>query len=204
MWSTMPGDYELLYYCRQMDEQALYFLIEKYEAYMVKIAADAVAKNTFCEIYRDEFVAEALEVIYNAIWNYRENKECSFGTYFYTCASRRVKTLMRHYLRESNAANLYALSLDAIIKDDCESTYLDHFGTENDCGNPIYHLDYKEAVMRVNEVLAGFSDVDKQVLYYYLDDVTYNEAAKNLQFSLKKYDNHIQKIKRNIKEKVYK
>lgn len=197
------NDYELLYYCRQMDEKSLQYLLEKYEPFVLKITADEIAKNPYCEIYRDEFIAAATEVIYRAVWNYRDNQACSFGTYFYTCASRRVKTLMRHYLREANIGNLYALSLDAMVRDDSDSTYIEHFGTENDCGNPVYNLSYKEAVMRVNETLSSLNEIDQQVLTCYLDELPYSEAAERLNFSKKKYDNQVQKVKRNIKAKIY-
>lgn len=203
MRNTSLNDYELLYYCRQMDEKALKYLIDKYQPFVLKITSDAISKNPYCEIYRDEFIAEAIEVIYRSIWNYRDNRECSFGTYFYTCASRRVKTLMRHYLREANMGNLYALSLDAMVRDDSDSTYLEHFGTENDQGNPVYSLSYKEAIMRVNETLSSLNELDQKVLACYLDEMSYCEAAKRLNFSKKKYDNLVQKVKRNIKGKIY-
>lgn len=203
MWETLPNDYELLYYCRQMDEHALLFLLEKYEAFVRKITNDCISKNMYCEIYRDEFIAEAREAIYASIWTYRENKECTFGTYYYTCALRKVKTLMRHYLRESNIGNLYALSLDAIIKDDGDSTFIEQFGTENDCTNPTYWISYKEATLRVNETISSFTALDKKVFYLYLDEASYSDASKELAFSKKKYDNYVQKLKRAIKEKIF-
>lgn len=202
MWLFYPNDFELLYYCLQNDEWALRTLVRKYTPYSRKIVKESLNGYKVLEMFKDDFVLEALLAITDAIHCYRDQKECKFGTFFYQCALRRVKTLLRHHLRESNQINLYSISLDVFPTED-DNVFRYKGKALEDWRSPNYCLDYKEASLRVQETIQRLSDTDKRVLDLYLLDYTYAEASQIIGKSVKNYDNRVQKIKKLIKKKVY-
>lgn len=202
MWECYPNDFELIYYCMQNDEWALRVLIQKYTPYARKIVKESLNGYKALDMYREDFTAEALLAIIDSIYCYKDQKECKFGTFYYRCAMRRVRTLLRHHLRENNLPNLYSVSLDTIPTED-ESCYLDRIVAIEDNRNPEYYLNFKEKLLKVRETINNLSDLDKKVLDLYMEEVPYAEASELIGKSAKTYDNHVQKIKKLIKSTVY-
>ncbi|MEG0077866.1 hypothetical protein [Anaerorhabdus sp.] len=202
MWLCYQNDFELLYYCMQKDEWALNALINKYTPYSRKIVKESLNGNLLLEMYRDDFVLEALVAITDSIHCFHIQNKCKFGTFVYYCAQRRVKTLLRHHLRMSDNHNLYSISLDTIRVDE-ENPFSTKVRSFEGCSNPVYYLEYKDASLRVREVIQNLSSLDKQVLDLYLVDCPYVKASKIIGQNEKNYDNRVQKVKKLIKASIY-
>ncbi|MEF9967925.1 MAG: sigma-70 family RNA polymerase sigma factor [Longicatena sp.] len=203
MWQTYPDDFELLYYCRQHDDWAFEMMLRKYEAFSRKIVKECIDTNSGLNIFKDDFLIETWLMLVEAIALYREKDKCSFGTFYYKCAISKVKSLVRHHLREKNLSNINALSLDTIVGDDSEKGYVLQVASANSCSNPIYALEYKETCLRVKETLSNLKPQDKQVLGLYLDGYSYNNASRILGCDEKAIDNRLQKVKKAIKLCIY-
>lgn len=195
------NDYELLYYWSQREELVLLELRKRYLPFVYKIVNTCLSSAKQCAIYKEDLIEEALFSLLEAASAYRESQGCSFSSFFYTCAYRRVKTTLRHYLREANSVNLYAMSLDAPVREE-EGLYMVDYCSDSGMSDPAQILHYKEAFERVQEVLENLSDQEKKVWYVYQEDCSYQKAAQILGCSQKKYDNTIQKIKRLIKRRL--
>ncbi len=193
------NDYELLYYWRQKEERVFQTLRNAYKPFAYKIVNTCLSSAKQCFGYKDDLIEEALFSLLEAAEAYRESHACSFGSFFYTCAYRRVKTVLRHYLRESNYGNLYAVSLNAPIKEE-EGMYLIDYCPDTNLRDPAEILRYQEGIRGIKKVLGQLSHFERKAWYLYQDGVSYQDAAQQLNCSEKKYDNQIQKIKRLIKE----
>ncbi len=195
---TKANDYELLYYWRQKEETVIQVLRNMYKPFVYKIVNTCLSTSRQCGVYREELTEEALFALLEAAEAYHESNCCSFGSFFYTCAYRKVKTILRHYLREANQGNLYAISLNGTIREE-EEMYLIDYCPDNSLCNPPDIIYYQDGIKRIKQAMNQLSVKEKRAWYIYQSGYTYQEASKILSCSVKKYDNQIQKVKRLIK-----
>lgn len=197
------NDYELLYYSRQKDDFAINELWIKYQPFARKIVNDCVSKNIYCEIYRDDLIQEAWISLADATYFYRDTLNCAFSSFFYTCAYRKIKSILRHYLREANHGNIYGLSLDSVVNEEGGNYLIDQIESNQYLMNPHYYFRYIENIKQVKKAIEELTEVDKKTLSLYINNSSYSDAAKVLNCSSKTYDNRVQKVKRTLKAKIY-
>lgn len=203
MWQTYPDDFELLYYCHQNDEWAIETMLKKYEAFSKKIVKECIDSNSILNMFRDDFMLETWVMLIDAIGLYRERNDCSFGTFYYKCALFKVKSLMRHHLRDNNLSNIHSVSLDVVAGDENERSFGMQLSSNYTCSNPKYALDYKEICLRVKETLSTLKPQDRKTLGLYMDGYSYDKASQILGCKEKAIDNRLQKVKRAIKASIY-
>ncbi|MFV0380019.1 MAG: hypothetical protein ACK5KQ_04250 [Anaerorhabdus sp.] len=192
------NDYELLYYYQINKELVIKVLRERYRPFSYKIVNSCIANARFCRKYFDELIDEADYCIIDSIDCFQESNGCSFSTFHYTCAYRKVKTLLKHYLREANASNLYAIRLNKGLKDIPDLNYIDICQDHSLC-DPALLIHYKDGIKKVSEIIKTLSSLERKAWAVFQKDYSYEKASLKLGVSKKKYDNIIQKIKRKIK-----
>lgn len=203
MGHIISNDYELLYYSRQNDDFAMSELWEKYQPFAWKIVNDCINRNMYCEIYRDDLIQEAWISLVDALYFYRDTLNCAFSSFFYTCAYRKIKSILRHYLREANFGNIYGISLDAVVNEEGGNYLIDQIESNQYLMNPDYYFKYAENIKQAKKAIQGLAEIDRKTLGLYINNVSYNAAAKILNCTPKTYDNRIQKVKRVLKAKIY-
>ncbi|MFV0479185.1 MAG: sigma-70 family RNA polymerase sigma factor [Anaerorhabdus sp.] len=197
------NDYELLYYWRQKEELGLQTLRQRYQAFVYKIVNTCLSSVKQCESYKEDLADEAFLSLMEAVEFYQESQKCSFGSFFYTCAYRRVKSSLRHHLREANYANLYAISLNAPLREE-EGVYLSDYCTDRRMSDPADLLKYKEWTFEIENIIKKLKKKERQVWQMYQAGASYVDGANKVGCTVKKYDNILQKIKRKIREVVEK
>ncbi len=196
------NDYELLYYYRLQEDYVLERLRQQYKPFAWKVVNVCLSTSAQCQGYREDLIDEAVLSLLDAIEAYRDSVACSFSSFYYVCALRKVKTILRHYLRESNYLNLYATSLDSLVKEEEGTYWSDLCKDPNILSDPAMSLRYYEGVKRVLKEVSQLNEEDRKTLSLYQQGYSYQEAAKILGCSTKTYDNRIQKVKRFIKQSI--
>ncbi len=197
----MINDFELLYMIRQKDDNAFQLLFQRYALFATKIVRTVVSPHGIYNKYFDEFCWEAHLCMMESMESYRETFNCRFSTYYYRCATRRVRNLIQHYGRHSNVHNLTALSLDYELELG-ENKQVVSYSSGEGLHCPQYHLKFNESIRMVQEVVDSYNLKDRQVLSLYSQGKSYTNAAMILDCTTKQYDNQVQKIKRRIRKAI--
>lgn len=92
------NDYEILYYIREGNEEALKYLFKKYDAYIWKAALSYCKYNGKVE----DLVQEGKIILYNCIRVYRPTIGCFFFSFFEICIKREFLKLSSHDYFKNN------------------------------------------------------------------------------------------------------
>lgn len=187
----------------QNDEYATNELFNQYRLLINKLVNDTVSSYPGLSFYREDIQQESYITLMDIPNTYREDKDASIKTFLYVCVLRKIKSMLRYYLSQKNIANIYAISLDDYINEE-SNIYGNELNENKDkLSEPEYRFNYNIAVSKFNKAYRNMSDKDKLVLDLSLKSISYEDASKILNCSIKKYDNLVQKVRRNIKNAVY-
>lgn len=196
------NDFELLYYVRQKDEIALDLLLHKYEGFVYSIIQRSMVKNSLCKGHLDDLALEAKSAMMDALNDFQEYRKCTFSTFYFLCAKRKVQTTIKHYYTDSYYLNIAALNNNCYCNEDGQEYYLDFKDEKDLTFDPEFYYKYDELIDLLTQVVNNLSSKEKKALALHLSNHSYKKAAEILHISIKKYDNIIQKIKRVIKAEI--
>lgn len=187
------NDYELIYLIRQKNEWAFNILKEKYTPLIYKLAYQSRSKLPCVEI--DELIQESIISLYEAITLYREDLNCSFGTFVYLIIDRKQKLLLRDSYRTINNEINYS-SMSIVNEDIIEYRETDpkenpkNICFENWKNNALYKSFDK------------LSNLDKTIIILKLRGYSYNDISNFCKINNKAVDNRLQKIKKNLSKYI--
>ena len=199
----MHNAFELVYMIQQKDEYASNELFNQYRLLVNKLVSDTIHSYPTLSFYKEDIQQESYVTLMDTVNTYRDDQNASFKTFLYVCVLRKIKSMLRHYLCQKNIANVYTVSLDDYINEESNIYTIELNKNPDRLSEPEYRFNYNEAVTRVNDVYRNMNDKDKLILDMSLKSVSYEDASKLLNCSKKKYDNLVQKVRRNIKNAVY-
>ncbi|MEG0686990.1 MAG: sigma-70 family RNA polymerase sigma factor [Erysipelotrichales bacterium] len=188
------NDYELLYYCYQENEASFEMLASKYERYIYYII-NLFKKNYFFFSMEDsDLYNEALILLYESIFNYREEFNVKFSSYYLSCLKRRYMYLIRNLASNKNKGHALAMSLDVSPSNEDVDLYSIISNNElaiSEQVNNNYLIDktLKKLEKKLNEL-------EKNIINQYLMGYHYEEIATQYNISKKKIDNTVQKYKK--------
>ena len=198
----MFNAYELVYMIHQQDDYASMQFFSSYRLLVNKLVSDTINSYPYISFFKEDIQQESYVTLMETVFNYRDDQNANFKTFIYVCVTRKIKSMIRHYLCQKNVSNLNAVSLDDTV---CESggVYaIELTENQNKLNEPKYTFEFNEAIHRFNAAYDRLSEKDKLILNLTINRVSYDKASKLLECSKKKYDNMVQKVKRNIKEAI--
>ncbi|NLC97104.1 MAG: sigma-70 family RNA polymerase sigma factor [Erysipelotrichaceae bacterium] len=199
----MHNAYELIYMIHQKDEYASNELFNQYRLLINKLVSDTVYSYPSLSFYKEDIQQESYITLMETTQTYREDQNANFKTFLYVCVLRKIKSMIRHYLCQKNISNINTLSLDNYISEDSNIYAVELSENPDKLSEPEFRFYYDEAVKKVNKRYEELNDNDKLILDLSLSKISYQNASKILNCSIKKYDNLVQKVKRNIKNSVF-
>ena len=191
------SDELLVRMARDGDEKAEDFLLKKYKDF-VRSKARAyflVGGDS------DDLIQEGMIGLYNAISHYDESKASSFMTYAAICINNKLLSAVSADNRKKNEPLNGYVSLYSVITDDAgEEASLSDVLPDTDNVNPenIILNEEQEKLAR-KRLLGKLSRLEKEILSYYLEGMSYSEIAAIIGKTEKSVDNAIQRIRSKMK-----
>lgn len=186
-------DEELISLIKKGNEQALDFLIHRYQ----ELVHMKVGKYFIVGAEKEDIMQEGMIGLFKAIKSFDPEKQNSFKTFANLCIERQLITAIKTSNRQKHIPLNSYLSLNATAYDDNDdSVVLDTFNA-NIMEDPLDMITKKEYYNSVeNAIDKALSNFEKQVLQKYMQGDSYVKIAEDLDAPVKSIDNAIQRIRK--------
>ena len=192
------SDYELLYYVRQNDEESQAILIQRYHRTIWAIIHNLVPPPRPSYIDLDDLYQEGLIGLLEAVNNFKEDMDTSFGTFARVCVEREIRSLLRKYRTGSYSLLSTAMSLDMSVSEDENICLMDTVPCGKTDFDPVYATYVSWAKDQIPFIKKTLSETEWQVYRYHALGYSYKEISKWVGCSEKDVDNILQKIKKKL------
>lgn len=192
------SDELLVRMARDGDEKAEDFLLKKYKDF-VRSKARAyflVGGDS------DDLIQEGMIGLYNAIGHYDESMASSFMTYAAICINNKLISAVSADGRQKNAPlNGYVSIYSSITDETGEEASLSDVLPDTENINPeAIILNEEQEKLTINRLLGKLSTLEKEILSYYMEGMSYSEIAKLIGKTEKSVDNAIQRIRLKMRK----
>ncbi len=192
------NDYELIYYVRQKDEESQILLIQRYHRTIWAIIHALVPSPKPSYIDLDDLYQEGLIGLLEAVDNYKEDKEASFGTFARVCVEREIRSLLRKYRSGSYSLLSMAMSLDMSVSEDDNVVLMDTVACAKTDFDPVYASYVSWAQDQIPFIRKTLSETEWKVHQLHALGYSYREISLKVMCSEKDVDNILQKIKKKL------
>jgi RNA polymerase sporulation-specific sigma factor len=192
------SDELLVRMARDGDEKAENFLLKKYKDF-VRSKARAyflVGGDS------DDLIQEGMIGLYNAIGHYDESMASSFMTYAAICINNKLISAVSADGRQKNAPlNGYVSIYSSITDETGEEASLSDVLPDTENINPeAIILNEEQEKLTINRLFGKLSALEKEILSYYMEGMSYSEIAKLIGKTEKSVDNAIQRIRLKMRK----
>lgn len=190
-------DEEIVLLARNGDTKAEEYLINKYKNYV-----KAKSKSYFLiGADKDDIYQEGMIGLYKAIRDFRPDKLTSFRAFAELCITRQIITAIKTATRQKHIPLNSYISLNKPIYDEeSDRTLMDILATVN-VSDPEELIISREQKVKIEKTITEIlSDLEMEVLSYYLEGKSYQEIACDLDRHAKSIDNALQRIKRKLEK----
>ncbi len=192
------SDELLVRMARAGDEKAEDFLLKKYKDF-VRSKARAyflVGGDS------DDLIQEGMIGLYNAIGHYDESMASSFMTYAAICINNKLISAVSADGRQKNAPlNGYVSIYSSITDETGEEASLSDVLPDTENINPeAIILNEEQEKLTINRLFGKLSALEKEILSYYMEGMSYSEIAKLIGKTEKSVDNAIQRIRLKMRK----
>ena len=188
-------DEELIFRFKQGETEILDYLMEKYKN-MVRKKARAMF---LIGGDNDDLIQEGMIGLFKAVRDYQPEKEASFQTFARICVDRQIYNAIQNSNRQKHQPLNSYISLSQ--EDGENEEHLQDMWVENP---ESIIIDQENVRDLEQEITCTLSQMENQVLDYYLDGNGYTEIAKIMGKTPKSIDNALQRIRAKIKEQLEK
>ncbi|NLL72074.1 MAG: RNA polymerase sporulation sigma factor SigH [Clostridiales bacterium] len=200
IYNSMP-DEEIVNRIQAGDRPAMDYLLEKYK-YLVRGKAKALF---LIGGDRDDLIQEGMIGLYKAIRDYQADKQSSFFSFADLCISRQIYTAIKASNRKRNIPlNTYISIYTPLSGDNGDNlekeTLVDIICHKNGLNPEQLVIDKENTSMIEYELVRRLSNLEKQVLSLYMQDLKYVQIAQHLGTEPKTVDNALTRIKAKLNQ----
>ena len=195
--NSQQDEYDIVLKASKGDKIALEYIIKKYRNYV-----KAKAKSYFLiGADKEDIIQEGMIGLYKAVRDFDASKTNSFKGFADICITRQIITAIKTATRQKHIPLNSYISLNKPVYDEeSERTLLDIIATSI-VTDPeeliISKEELKHIESKMNELL---SDLELQVVEYYLNGKSYQYIADKLKRDVKSIDNALQRVKRKLEK----
>lgn len=172
---------------RQGSNEALAELMMRY-ASIAKLKVRAVSS---LGADAEDASQELMVALLRAVYSYSEEKNASFKTYVGVCMDHALVNFLEAHQTQKASVLRHALSLDDLAENALLS---------NDSDDPEKQILLQEQIHTMELLISQkLSRFEKDVLFFYLADHSYEEISHRLNCTEKSVDNALQRIRRKLK-----
>lgn len=191
------NDEQILGHIKGGNNAALEYLINKYKSFVC-----SKAKTYFLiGADKEDIIQEGMIGLFKAIRDFKDDKLVSFKSFAEICVTRQIITAVKTATRQKHIPlNSYISLNKPVYEEEGDRTLIETIDQDN-ISDPEALFIGKEEMSRIegkiNEVLSPF---ELEVLYAYLQGISYQEIAKILDKDVKAVDNALQRIKKKVEK----
>ena len=195
--NSQQDEYDIVLKASKGDKIALEYIIKKYKNFV-----KAKAKSYFLiGADKEDIIQEGMIGLYKAVRDFDASKTNSFKGFADICITRQIITAIKTATRQKHIPLNSYISLNKPVYDEeSERTLLDIIATSI-VTDPeeliISKEELKHIESKMNELL---SDLELQVVEYYLNGKSYQYIADKLKRYVKSIDNALQRVKRKLEK----
>ena len=195
--NSQQDEYDIVLKASKGDKIALEYIIKKYKKFV-----KAKAKSYFLiGADKEDIIQEGMIGLYKAVRDFDASKTNSFKGFADICITRQIITAIKTATRQKHIPLNSYISLNKPVYDEeSERTLLDIIATSI-VTDPeeliISKEELKHIESKMNELL---SDLELQVVEYYLNGKSYQYIADKLKRDVKSIDNALQRVKRKLEK----
>ena len=195
------SDEDILERIKQGDQPAIDYLMEKYK-YLVRSKAKALF---LIGGDKDDLIQEGMIGLYKAIRDYQSGKDNSFFNFADLCVSRQIYSAIKASNRKKNIPlntyiSLYAPAYGDNSDMEEKESLVDIIYQKNVSNPEELVIDKENTSMIEYELVRRLSDLEKQVLGLYMQDLKYTQIAEVLHKAPKTIDNALTRIKTKLNQ----
>lgn len=199
MEDNEPTDYELIYLIRQEDEDSMNLLLERYRLIIWK-NVHQLCRFTTIGFDKDDLFQEGMLGLIDAVYAYRDDKDCRFSSFANVCIERQIRSFLRRTRSHSYKLLSDAQSLDAPFIVNEENLYLkDVLSIDIKEFNPEYQTMLNWAREQIPIIRSKVNDIDWKIYHMFQIGYTYKEISEELEIEEKLVDNALQKVRRKMR-----
>ena len=195
--NSQQDEYDKVLKASKGDKIALEYIIKKYKNFV-----KAKAKSYFLiGADKEDIIQEGMIGLYKAVRDFDASKTNSFKGFADICITRQIITAIKTATRQKHIPLNSSISLNKPVYDEeSERTLFDIIATSI-VTDPeeliISKEELKHIESKMNELL---SDLELQVVEYYLNGKSYQYIADKLKRDVKSIDNALQRVKRKLEK----
>ena len=195
--NSQQDEYDIVLKASKGDKIALEYIIKKYKNFV-----KAKAKSYFLiGADKEDIIQEGMIGLYKAVRDFDASKTNSFKGFADIFITRQIITAIKTATRQKQIPLNSYISLNKPVYDEeSERTLLDIIATSI-VTDPeeliISKEELKHIESKMNELL---SDLELQVVEYYLNGKSYQYIADKLKRDVKSIDNALQRVKRKLEK----
>ena len=195
--NSQQDEYDIVLKASKGDKIALEYIIKKYKNFV-----KAKAKSYFLiGADKEDIIQEGMIGLYKAVRDFDASKTNSFKGFADICITRQIITAIKTATRQKHIPLNSYISLNKPVYDEeSERTLLDIIATSI-VTDPeeliISKEELKHIESKMNELL---SDLELQVVEYYLNGKSYQYMADKIKRDVKSIDNALQRVKRKLEK----
>lgn len=195
------SDEEIVGRIQDGDQPAIDYLMEKYK-YLVRSKAKALF---LIGGDKDDLIQEGMIGLYKAIRDYHSDKDNSFFNFADLCVSRQIYSAIKASNRKKNIPlntyiSLYAPAYGENNDTEEKETLVDIIHQKTVSNPEELVIDKENTSMIEYELVRRLSDLEKQVLDLYMQDLKYLQIAEVLNKEPKTIDNALTRIKTKLNQ----
>lgn len=184
------------------DTEAMDFLMNKYKNLVRSLARPLFLVGAD----KEDLIQEGMIGLYKAIRDFRKEKEVSFLHFAELCINRQMYSAVKGSNTKKNQPLNNYISIDSMIGTEEQEVPMEKLLgiTSSKNRNPEQLVIDKESVDVLEYNLVGqLSKMERQVLFYYMKDYSYNQIAAAVGKEVKAVDNAIQRIKKKLSQVLH-
>jgi RNA polymerase sporulation-specific sigma factor len=195
------SDKEIVERIQNGDQPAVDYLMEKYK-YLVRNKAKALF---LIGGDRDDLIQEGMIGLYKAIRDFRPDKDNSFFNFADLCVSRQIYSAIKASNRKKNIPlntyiSLYTPAYSENSENEEKENLVDIIYQKYVSNPEELVIDKENTSMIEYELVRRLSDLEKQVLSLYMQDLKYVQIAEVLGKEPKTIDNALTRIKTKLNQ----
>lgn len=189
---------DIINLAQNKEDYAMEYLLEKYKP----LVRQKTRKLFLIDGDKDDLIQEGMIGLFKAVRDYQAGKDAAFRTFADLCISRQLYSAIKKSNRLKNQPLNSYISIYSDEFNDADELAGDRTvissGSDNIANPEAIVIDRESAVDMQNQMFDKLSKMEREVLKRYLDGMTYQEIAADMEKSPKSIDNALQRIKGKI------
>lgn len=189
---------DIINLAQKRQNAAMEYLLEKYKL----LVRQKTRKLFLIDGDKDDLIQEGMIGLFKAVRDYQVGKDAAFRTFADLCISRQLYSAIKKSNRLKNQPLNSYVSIYSDEFSDADELAGDRTvissGSDNIANPEAIMIDRENAIDMQNKMFDKLSKMEREVLKRYLEGMTYQEIAADMEKSPKSIDNALQRIKGKI------